>query len=100
MVCTPETIPTFSAVAYYFGRKIHKDLNQPVGLIQSAWGGTAIESWISKEKLSTDPDFDIVSARIENYAKAYLSNLEDYEKKLEKWQQQAEQAKKRPAPVP
>lgn len=44
-VCTPETVTKFSACAYYFGRKLHQDLNVPVGLIQSAWGGTRIEPW-------------------------------------------------------
>ncbi|MFA7369872.1 MAG: sialate O-acetylesterase, partial [Kiritimatiellales bacterium] len=44
-VCTPETVKTFSGVAYYFGRKLHQDLNVPVGLLLSAWGGTRIEPW-------------------------------------------------------
>ena len=43
--CTPETIKTFSGVAYYFGHKLHQDLNVPVGLLLSAWGGTRIEPW-------------------------------------------------------
>ncbi len=44
-VCTPETVKRFSAVAYFFGRKLNQDLNVPVGLIQAAWGGTRIEPW-------------------------------------------------------
>ena len=44
-VCTPETVKTFSGTAYYFGRKLHQDLNVPVGLLLSAWGGTRIEPW-------------------------------------------------------
>lgn len=43
--CTPETVGGFSAVAYYFGRKLHQDLDVPVGLLLSAWGGTRIEPW-------------------------------------------------------
>jgi sialate O-acetylesterase len=43
--CTPETAAEFSATAFYFGRKIQQDLNVPVGLLQSAWGGTRIEPW-------------------------------------------------------
>ena len=42
---SPATIATFSAVCYYFGREIHANVNVPVGLIASAWGGTRIEPW-------------------------------------------------------
>ena len=45
--CSPETAAPFSAVAYYFGLELHQKLGIPVGLIESAWGGTAIEPWIS-----------------------------------------------------
>lgn len=44
-VCSPETVRGFSAVAYYFGKKLHEDLNVPIGLIQSALGGTSIDPW-------------------------------------------------------
>lgn len=43
--CSPQTISNFSAVAYYFGRHLHKELNVPIGLINTSWGGTAIEPW-------------------------------------------------------
>lgn len=43
--CTPESVASFSAVAYYFGRRLHQDLGVPIGLILSAWGGTRIEPW-------------------------------------------------------
>lgn len=42
---SPETIATFSAVCYYFGRELHSELDVPVGLIAAAWGGTRIEPW-------------------------------------------------------
>ena len=45
-VCTPQTVPGFSAVLYYFGHRLHKDLDVPVGLINSSWGGSPIEAWI------------------------------------------------------
>lgn len=50
-VCNPENVAEFSAVAYYFGREISENLNVPVGLIQSSWGGTPAESWTSREAL-------------------------------------------------
>lgn len=46
-ICTPETAASFSSVAYYFGRKLQRELGgTPVGLIQSAKGGTPIEGWL------------------------------------------------------
>jgi sialate O-acetylesterase len=48
-VCGPETVGSFSATAYFFGRELHKALGVPVGLVNSSVGGTPIESWISKE---------------------------------------------------
>jgi len=54
-VCAPENVRKFSAVAYSFARKIHKDQNVPIGIIQSTWGGTPVESWTSREKLLTSP---------------------------------------------
>ncbi len=48
-VCSPETVAGFSAAGYFFGRQLNQDLKVPVGLINSSWGGTPIESWISEE---------------------------------------------------
>lgn len=45
---TPETVAPFSAVAYYFGRRLQQDVNVPIGLISANWGGTRIEPWISR----------------------------------------------------
>ena len=44
-VCTPESVPRFSAVLYYFGLKLQQELNVPIGLINSSWGGSPIEPW-------------------------------------------------------
>ena len=44
-VCGPKTAGGFSGVGYFFGRKLHKDLKMPIGLINSSWGGTRIEPW-------------------------------------------------------
>jgi len=46
--CTPQNVPTFSAVLYYFGTRLHEELDVPVGLINSSWGGSPIEPWTSK----------------------------------------------------
>lgn len=55
-LCTPETARNFSAVGYFFGRHLHKEFNVPVGLINSSWGGTIAETWMSREAAMADPD--------------------------------------------
>jgi sialate O-acetylesterase len=47
--CDPSSVPGFSAVGYYFGRALQRDLDVPVGIINSSWGGTQAERWTSKE---------------------------------------------------
>ncbi len=61
--CTPETAKSFSAVAYLFGREIAQRERVPVGLIDSTWGGTPAEAWVSPEALSADAGFMPVFAR-------------------------------------
>jgi sialate O-acetylesterase len=55
-LCTPETAAKFSAVAYFFGREIATKENVPVGLIDSTWGGTPADSWVSMDTLGSHPD--------------------------------------------
>ncbi len=47
-VCTPRSVPAFSAVLYYFGRRLDSELKVPIGLINSSWGGSPIEPWTIK----------------------------------------------------
>ena len=47
--CTFQTMSNFSAVAYFFGRHLHNNLNIPIGLINSSWGGTPAEAWMNPE---------------------------------------------------
>lgn len=54
---TPESVKESSAVAYFFAHALHQDKNIAVGIINSSWGATNIEAWISAEMLKTHPDF-------------------------------------------
>jgi len=54
--CTPEAAATFSAVAYFFGREIAAKEDIPIGLIDSTWGGTPADSWVSMDTLGTNPE--------------------------------------------
>ncbi len=57
-VASPETTGEFSATAYFFARRLHQELNIPIGIIHASWGGTVAEAWTSKEKLKKLGDFD------------------------------------------
>ena len=50
------TVIDFSATAWFFGSYLSKELNVPVGLISSAWGGTAAEVWTPVESIKAEPD--------------------------------------------
>lgn len=69
LVCDSSDIAPFSAVAYFFGRKLNRDLKVPIGLINSTWGGTNIQDWISWDKMGTQEPYKNVdpkdSAKIE-----------------------------------
>ena len=58
--CNPQTAAKFSAAAYFFGRKLYKELNVPIGLIFSSWGGTKIQPWISGKFLQQIPEYDSI----------------------------------------
>jgi sialate O-acetylesterase len=53
--CSPQSARDFSAVAFYFAREIQQKEKVPLGIIQSAWGGTVAEAWTSMDALTADP---------------------------------------------
>jgi sialate O-acetylesterase len=52
--CTPEEMKPFSAIGYFFARKLHNELGVPVGIINSSWGGTPAEAWMPEEAIQKD----------------------------------------------
>ncbi len=75
--CNPETAAKSSAVAYFFGRKLYKELNVPIGLIVSSWGGTKIQPWISGKYLVQLPEYKKVINEISE-AKGEIKRLDDW----------------------
>lgn len=67
-VASPQTTGDFSATAYFFARRLHEELDIPVGIIHSSWGGTPAEAWASKEKLTTLGDFNKAMEGLSNGA--------------------------------
>ena len=67
----PKNSRYFSATGYFFAKKLQKDLDIPIGIISSNWGGTPAESWVSEEKLRAlkdfDKDIDAIYKRYENF---------------------------------
>ncbi len=54
--CNPQTAAGFSAVGYFFGRRLQKELDVPIGLVGSNWGGTRIEPWTSPDGFKSVPE--------------------------------------------
>jgi sialate O-acetylesterase len=91
--CTPDTVAAFSAVGYFFGRKLHDDLKVPIGLIHSSWGGTPAESWTSTQYLELNKDFAPI---LERYAKAvavYPEAQKKFEEERQKFEETARKMK-------
>lgn len=57
MLCTSETVGSFSAVGYFFARQLNSTIDVPVGMINNAWGGSACEAWINRDVLNADPQY-------------------------------------------
>lgn len=72
-VCTPENVPNFTAVGYYFAREIARELDVPVGLIGSNWGGTRIEPWTPPQGFKQNPALQEIA---DNLAKFPEKNAE------------------------
>ena len=74
VVCSPETVPHFSAVGFFFARELHKELGVPVGILFSSWGGTEVEAWTStdslKQILGLQVSIDLVRLAAEKPAEA------------------------------
>ncbi|SHL83625.1 sialate O-acetylesterase [Hymenobacter psychrotolerans] len=86
VVCSPQTVGTFSAVAYFFGQEIHAKTGVPVGLIHSSWGGTPAESWTRREVLEQNPELRPILTR---YADG-LTQRPAYETALAAWKREKE----------
>jgi sialate O-acetylesterase len=77
-VCTPLTATNFTAVGYYFGRDLQKDLHVPVGLLHVSWGGTPAEAWTRWEAMETNPVLQPILQRYSNDLTTYPDRLSKY----------------------
>jgi sialate O-acetylesterase len=63
-ICSPASVSNFTAVGYFFAREIYQQLNIPIGLINSSWGGTHVETWISSDAFFGDPEFASLKSKM------------------------------------
>jgi sialate O-acetylesterase len=99
VICTPESVKEFSAVLYFFGRQMHKDLRAPMGLIHSSWGGTPIASWISGPALVGNTRLEPFLTFWQKAILQYPTNLSRQEEALRKWEAAASQGPRPAAPL-
>jgi len=105
-VCSPGTAGGFTAVGFFFARKLHKELNVPIGLIKASWGGTRIEPWTPPVGFRQVPQLKEIADRVsaadpstETGRVAYVTAIEN----TKKWIPQAEKAVqdgRAPPPMP
>lgn len=77
-LCSPQTVGDFTAVGYFFARDLNQQLNVPVGLINTSWGGTMVETWTSKEAFDNSEEFKTL------FGNAPIANLEEAAKQRNK----------------
>ena len=65
-VCNPLNASEFSATAYFFAKRMHEELNTPIGIIHTSWGGTTAEAWTSKKRIKELGDFDVILKALED----------------------------------
>ncbi len=98
--CTPDTVGSFSAVGYLFGRQLHQTLDVPVGLINNAWGGSAAEAWVQRDKLAANEKLKPLVERWVKTEADLPAAKADYDKKMAEWKLEADKAKAEGKPQP
>ncbi|GAB6011885.1 sialate O-acetylesterase [Viscerimonas tarda] len=92
-LCNAENLQTFSAVAFFFGRELYKNLKSPVGLIQSTWGGTQAEAWTKMEAILSDSVYSPLVKQYKEVRDSYPAQLEKYEAEKATYDKESEDAK-------
>jgi sialate O-acetylesterase len=92
-LCSAATVDTFSAVAFFFARKVHKATGYPVGIINATWGGTPAESWTRREVLQADTALRHILERYEKTVAGYPEANEQYKARFAAWKSDTARSK-------
>lgn len=84
-VCDSTTVGGFTAIGYFFAKSLNNELNIPIGLINASWGGTNIETWISREGFESSDEFKEMIAEMPRVDLDSLTKLKvsGFEKRIE-----------------
>ncbi|HBC89696.1 MAG TPA: sialate O-acetylesterase [Lentisphaeria bacterium] len=91
-VCTPQSAPGFTAVGFYFARKVQKETGVPIGLIDNNWGGTRIEPWIAPCGFEMEKSLLGMSDELKKVEQSYRADLAKSLDSFEKWIPEARKA--------
>ena len=73
---SPETVGDFTAVGYYFARELREHVGVPIGIINSSWGGSRLEPWMSAESLGMDESaVAMLQEQESEYGRRVMANL-------------------------
>lgn len=99
-LCSPATVAGFSAVAYYYGRELTRELGCPVGLIHSSWGGTVAKVWTPESAMKADPQLHLILEREQERIRDLPKARIQYEKNRAAWEQRRAADPKKAGPSP
>lgn len=91
-VSTPQTVPAFSATAWYFGQRLQQELGVPVGLINSSIGATRIEQWLPAQGAALNPKLSRITASIQQADAIYVTSKKAVVPQMEAWLKRAQAA--------
>ncbi|WP_417939168.1 sialate O-acetylesterase [Flavobacterium sp. RS13.1] len=83
-----ENVGNFTAVGYYFARKLYSELKIPIGIINTSWGGTNVETWTSREAFQNSPDFkaliaDLPVMNVDSISELYAVQMKERVEKIQ-----------------
>ncbi|MDX2186479.1 MAG: sialate O-acetylesterase [Opitutaceae bacterium] len=84
-VCSPETAGEFTAVGFFFAREINSRVGVPIGLVNSSWGGSAIEPWLGAESYTSNPSLAHILPRWEANLAFREQKRKEHQEAMEKW---------------
>ncbi len=84
-LCQPQTARQFSAVGYFFGSELRKELDVPVGVIQSAWGGTPAEAWTTRDVMLSNKETRPIVERWDEATATFDQQIADWEQTVADW---------------